>query len=265
MIGNIVFTQVLNQPTVPIDGANNGLSYNASTDNFVLGQDVGDTGNPAFLLSSREIPYTAGTTLRLTNLLFASTNILMGGQLGGRISLGINGRAGAVPTLLLNNDTNTTYKQWFFESSPQIDAAGMLQLIDQTGLFFIMNRQLASISAPFQMYQRVLNKTVSGGLALNADRSRAVITNQGAAGNIVITLPTIVATTIQWPEYTFTDVSGLTITIAAPGGVTIRVGAVVSPAGGTVTNTAIGDSVRLQYLGNNNWQAISVVGNWVTP
>jgi hypothetical protein len=60
---------------MPTVGADNGVSIDTGSSNVVLGQDVGDPGNPAILLSPREIP-TAGNDVLMTgtgNLLLNKT------------------------------------------------------------------------------------------------------------------------------------------------------------------------------------------------
>ncbi len=261
--GNITFTGVNTVPDT-VQGANNGLSINTATSFVVLGQNVGAPGNPALMATNREIPYAGGTVLRITNLSVGGADIQFGGIYAGRTSLQINGGNASVPSLLLNNVSATTNKLWYFEATTVGDPAGRFVLNDNTGNFFIMNRQLASISAPFHMMQKVLNTAVNLAMALVTQRSRHVITNIGAAGNIIITLPAIVATTPQWPEFTFVDIVGTTLTIQAGAGVTIQAGAVVSPAGGTITGNAFA-TIRLQAISATQWVAIAFTGAWVTP
>lgn len=44
----------------------------------------------------------------------------------------------------------------------------------------------------------------------------------------------------------------------------IRIGSLITSSGGTVTSTAIGDSLTLRYrLSSLTWEATSVIGNWI--
>ncbi len=258
--GNITYTGVQGNPPAAVLGANNGLSVDALSSFVVLGQNVGAVGNPAFMLSNREIPYTAAQLI-FTNLLAAGSDLRVGNVSAGRTTLKINGLAGGVATIWMTHSGATTYRDWQWEATTA--DTGRLVLNDNVGNFFIMNRNLASMSAPLHVYHNVLDNAINFAIALNTTRPRYVLTNRGAAGNIIITLPAV--GTLRWPEFTFTSVNGFLITIQAPAGVTIRIGAIVSAAGGTVTNTGIGDSVRLQALSLTEWQATAMVGAWVTP
>jgi len=57
--GNITFTGVQGNTAPAVLGANNGVSVDSGTSFVVLGQNVGAVGDPAALLSAREIPINA--------------------------------------------------------------------------------------------------------------------------------------------------------------------------------------------------------------
>lgn len=58
------------------------------------------------------------------------------------------------------------------------------------------------------------------------------------------------------------DTAGAVV-VDAPGTQLIRLGSSVTSAGGTLTSTAIGDSLTLRYrTSNTTWHAVSSVGNW---
>lgn len=60
------------------------------------------------------------------------------------------------------------------------------------------------------------------------------------------------------------DTAGAVV-VDAPGTQLIRLGNSVTSAGGTMTSTAIGDSLTLRYrTSNTTWHAVSSTGNW-TP
>jgi len=122
------------------------------------------------------------------------------------------------------------------------------------------------MTAPFFFAMPLLDVAAGPyGVAANVDRSRRLFTNRGAAGNILFTLPALVSA-LFLPDYTFTTVNAFTITIQAPAGMTVRIGNIVSAVAGTVTSAGgQGTSVRLKMLSATEWQAIAVVGAWVTP
>jgi hypothetical protein len=260
--GNIIFQGINNNLSFLLNGARNGLSYDVNTNYFVLGNNVGDPLNPSQLSSNREIKYSA---FRLIFQGFAANNQVYIGALDfGFQGIKITGTNALNGNLWMRNADAATYKDWRIESNTA--DTGQLMFNDSVGNFFFLNRNTSSLAAPLHCFQKVRDTAVNLVLSLTGAgivRPRHVITNRGAAGNIIITLPTVVALP-QFPEYTFTDIVGTTITIQAPAGVTIRIGAVISPAGGTVTGAAF-STVRLQAISTTEWVAISVVGVWVTP
>jgi hypothetical protein len=258
--GNIGYT--IPAATGPgASGARNGDSTNGGF--VVLGQNVGEAGNPAALLSTREIPYSA-LEIVLKNLATANTDFRMGLVSAGRIGLKINGLAGAIATFWMTNAGAGTYKDWQWEAVTS--GNGELILNDQVGNFFRMSRDFSSISTPFYFAMPLLDVAATPyNVAANVDRSRRLFTNRGAAGVIVFNLPGLVSA-LFLPDYTFTTVNAFAITLTAPAGMTIRVGAVVSAVAGTITSAGgPGTSIRLKMLNGTDWQAIAVVGAWVTP
>ncbi len=60
------------------------------------------------------------------------------------------------------------------------------------------------------------------------------------------------------------DTAGAVV-LDAPANNFIRIGAVITSSGGTMTSTAIGDSVTLRYrLSSLTWEAVSVIGTWLS-
>lgn len=59
--------------------------------------------------------------------------------------------------------------------------------------------------------------------------------------------------------------TGSTLTITAAGTQRIRIGTLLSSAGGTATNTLQGDSIQLVYRSaNDTWEAVTgVIGTWI--
>jgi hypothetical protein len=243
----------------PIAGAQNGNSINAAGF-VVLGNNIGEAGNPAAFSSTREINVINNTnTLQMIDGL-GNIVTLSNAQFTTWWGLKIIGNT-KLPVIQLQNLNAATWKEWRIDISTT--NGGEFGISDTTGSIMRLSRLLGSFSSPMFMFQNVLDFTVNTGIVVTAIRPRAVLTNRGAPGIITFTLPS--ATAILWPEYTFNVVAGFAVTIQAPAGVTIRVGAVVSPAGGTITGAAVGSSVRLQQLNATEWQAIAVVGAWVTP
>ncbi len=59
------------------------------------------------------------------------------------------------------------------------------------------------------------------------------------------------------------DTSGAVV-LDAPALNFIRLGALITSSGGTITSTSIGDSVTLRYrLSTLTWEATSIIGTWV--
>ena len=86
-----------------VTAANNGLSLNGTT--VVLGQDVGQAGDPAILLSEREVP-TAGNALNLRGSVTANgTNSIRFIQ--GDITLFGDSAAGQAPGIIINDNAPT--------------------------------------------------------------------------------------------------------------------------------------------------------------
>jgi len=267
-MGNVQFNGINGSSPAAVLGANNGLSVNGLSSFVVLGQDVGEAGDPAVLLSAREIPINAFAVRFRTN---AAGQYLRIGQFPTNASFAgfgceSNSAAGRAGIFYINDAAAASALNplWFMTVS-----AGEFQLNDSTGLFLRLTRlatagTFGSLSAKLHMYHPVQDFAVSTVISNTVHRPRTVMTNRGAAGVITFTLPNFNAA-VTFADYTFTIVAAFGIIIQAPGGVTIRIGAVVSPAGGTVSAAAVGDSVRLMQLNATEWQAVAMVGAWATP
>lgn len=260
--GNIVFSPISNAPAL-VTGANNGVSLNAG--NVVLGQDVGAIGNPAFMSNNREIPYLGNRYLQFQNLSNPTDGyIRIGTPFPGRTTILVRGNNFIVPGFAVQNDAGTVHKTWLIEAATLGDPDGYLAITDQIGLIVTIKRAQTTFSSQVTAFTTVRDSAVNLAIALPADRSRIVFTNRGAAGVITFSLPAFNGVSI-WADYTFTIVAAFGIIIQAPAGVTIRIGGVVSPAGGTVSAGAVGDTVKLLQISATEWQAVSVVGAWATP
>lgn len=98
----------------------------------------------------------------------------------------------------------------------------------------------------------------TGNYTVLSTDSPSTFTNEGAAGQVILTLPTAVA--------------GLTITayvqaaqnlrVLATGSETVRVGATVSGAAGYAEAATVGNALTLRAINATEWVAISNVGTW---
>ena len=250
--GSISFTGNNSNGGPGAAGARNGLSTNSGF--VVLGQNVGEAGNPAILTSIREIPYNTFAVIyqspTTNNIEIGNTSILPV-----RTSILIRGNTASLPCIGLTNTNALVNPLWRFEAS----SADEFQLYDSTGLFFRMNRTLASISAPMNMWKVVQDNNANVIFTGIIPRSRTVMTNRGAGANVTFTI----AGAFIGYEYTFIVVAGFSIIIQAPGGITLRNGALVTAPGGTLTGAAVGSSIRLILISATEWVAIAVIGAWV--
>jgi hypothetical protein len=248
----------------------NGLSQDGSGQ-YVLGQDVGAAGDPAILTSHREIFLNAFRLRLRTNAAGQYLNIGQYPTNASFAGFGVEANsAGGKQGIFYINDAapaSAGSNLWFMTV-----ANGEFQLNDNTGLFWRMTRtaiagSFGSISAKLHMYHPVIDSAVDIGIGpLTGIRSRCVLTNRGATAGVIFTLPAFNAA-ITFFDITFAVVSpsGHAIRVQAPAGVTIRIGSILSAAGGTVTSTSNGDSVRLINLNATEWQAVAVVGSWTSP
>ena len=100
-LGDLAYTEPSPQQAGALLGANNGLSKSTLTPNTaVLGQDQGQAGNPAQLLSNRDIPLNGFMVQMLQTL---GTDFLQ--FLQGQILIDGTSGAGVVPTFGMNDQT----------------------------------------------------------------------------------------------------------------------------------------------------------------
>ena len=91
-----------------------------------------------------------------------------------------------------------------------------------------------------------------------AGESMELYTNEGAGGNADFSLPTAVTGL----TFTFCVQEAKPLNITANTGDTIRIGASVSAAAGTITSSTIGSCVTLTAINITEWFATSSVGTW---
>lgn len=90
---------------------------------------------------------------------------------------------------------------------------------------------------------------------------RSVFTNEGAAGQVIWTLPTAAAAPVGY-DFTFIVQAAQNVRIVAAAGDTIRIAGSVSAAAGRIDNATIGGTVRLVSINATEWIAVAVNGTW---
>jgi hypothetical protein len=255
-------------------GARNGLSTNGGF--VVLGQNVSEAGDPAILLNIREIPYPNLTYLQFKNTAVPAALIQIGNVLGFATTVGINiegNEPGKTPLIILNDKgaTSPTNGLWSLQSQNDSlstnDSLGFIQRWTRSATILqtsFRNNMSAWFRGFIWGYLPIFDSNV--GVVINlttqGQQSRSLVTNRGAAAAVTFTLP---AFTVVGIDYSFMVVAAFNVVIQAPAGITIRIGNLVSAAGGTVTGNTVGSCVRLINISSTEWVALSVVGTWVTP
>lgn len=93
---------------------------------------------------------------------------------------------------------------------------------------------------------------------LTADNTGGSFSNDGATGLVTFHLPAAQANLI----YTFVCNDADGIAIDAAGTNTIRIGTIVSSAGGVATSTQVGSVLTLSGVNDSEWSATTVIGVW---
>ena len=105
--------------------------------------------------------------------------------------------------------------------------------------------------------------TINSVVYTNQAGSTSVTADSGSFSTAAITL-TLPAAPAQGDLVEFVCTTANPLIIDAPSTHLIRIGTLVTSAGGTVTSTAIGDSITLRYrTSDTTWYATSVIGTWV--
>jgi len=108
-------------------------------------------------------------------------------------------------------------------------------------------------------FQRVVApKAANYAMNIEGDNFK-VFTNEGASAPITYTLPTNPTAGLT---YTLYVQSSNGISIHASLGTTIRIGANVTPAGGTISSTSVGNALTLVAINNTEWIATSYTMPW---
>jgi hypothetical protein len=254
-------------------GARNGLSTNGGF--VVLGQNVGEAGNPAILINIREIPYPNATYLAFQNTAVANARITIGVYPGNNSTSCINiegDEPTKTPILVLNDKgaTSPTNGLWSLQSQNNSfsvnDTLGFMSQWTRSATLLQLSHRLNMshlLRGFLWAWRPVLDSAVNLAISITTlgQEPRTNITNRGAAAAVTFTLPA----SVIGIEYSFMVVAAFNLVILAPAGVTIRIGNLVSAAGGTVTGNTIGSCVRITNISATEWVALSVVGTWVTP
>lgn len=106
-------------------------------------------------------------------------------------------------------------------------------------------------------------ETINSVIFTDQGSSVAVTQDSGSFATAAITLTTPAAPG-QGHELIFVCTTSSTLVIAASGTQLIRLGSLISSAGGSATSTSIGDSITLRYrTADTTWYAVSSIGTWV--
>lgn len=105
--------------------------------------------------------------------------------------------------------------------------------------------------------------TINSVIFTDLGGSASVPRDSGSFATAAITL-TLPAAAQQGELLEFVCTTASALVVDAPGTDLIRIGTLVTSAGGTATSTAIGDSLTLRYrAADTTWYATSVIGTWV--
>lgn len=105
--------------------------------------------------------------------------------------------------------------------------------------------------------------TINSVVFTNQGSSTSVTSDSGSFATAAITLTTPAAPA-QGEELVFVCTTANALVVDAASTHLIRIGSLVTSAGGTATSTAIGDSLTLRYrAADTTWYATSVIGTWL--
>jgi hypothetical protein len=287
-------------PFVNVEGARNGLSLD--TDDFVvLGQDVGEAGDPAALISNREIPLVGsfisflrsiGLSIQISDngiILFAADtpelvginemkiDVLTHQQVdtpsSGGYELGNSNGGGSLLIQITPSGLDPTNAGFMIRCDTSVAVKSLIWYLNGGlgigGDDFLNNGNETGISVDGAItgQKLVVIKTAPYNLDNRFDAGK-VITNTGAAGLTVLQLPqaaTVSADAYGYFDFYVDNANG--IQLVAAGTDTINIGPSSSSGGGTCTALTAGNTIRLQLLnpGANpaKWVAMFQVGTWV--
>lgn len=241
-------------PGAAVLGVNNGLSLSTLAPlTGVLGQDAGQVGNPAALLTDRQIPadnqsifFTCDTALgSSTQIAFTEPDFLFA-VIAHLRYLGLGSGVG----FQIVYDINTTGE------AAQIN-------FSNNGTILFTSNTLSTGSQNFQFLGSLTNKRFNSAetanFVLSSGFSGATHTNLGAGAPITGSLPANPEVG-EFHTFYIQNVNG--ITIQAAGIHTITINTLVTAPGGSVNSIVVGSAVTLEYMDNNEWNATSALGTW---
>lgn len=261
-------------PPFDLDSAENGLSVDTVTRRIILGQPFGAAGNPAALIMDTEVPL-AGRRLNFFDTAAGSAFEFFGSFLSGTFNGGGGysavdaggeniGIATGVGVSQLS--THTATMQFYlgggttFHQNTGIGDPGANNLLfdfSNVGIG-VMGVARLNVDGAITGDYWVEPPTANPQPVNAAQNKDFVFTNEGA-GAQQFDLPAAVAGL----RFTFYNQDPGNTVVMAGAGDTLRIGALVTAAGGTVTSTAVGDSVTFQAINSTEWVAVAVVGTWV--
>ena len=253
--------------------ANNGLSVDAVTGRIVLGNNVGSV--LATLLSNRVIPMGGfnilfdggapnGVRINSTNIVVTSGNSIAFRAIN-TLGTVIGDMAIDTANLGLALFCGSTARGVFIWNN-SVPLRGNVRIGTFPALASQNNGALLQVDGPVTKEKFISPQAASPVAVSAANDKDKIFTNEGAGGAIQCNLPlaTVSAFSGGVPlGFYVQNVNGIVLQAAA--GDTIRIGGVVSPAGGTVSSAVVGSFVRIVPINATEWVAISVVGAWVTP
>lgn len=276
-------------PPFAAGSADNGLSV-APAGEIVLGNNVGQAGDPARLLSDREIVMGANPFAIILNdpLQFASTRMDGGnisvsesqGFLSATISanstsgmasaiVAANATNGGIATLMVDADADnfTINTQGTGSISFRVGAISVWSISTSTFFTQIGPTLVSPNGATLQVSGTLTNRALLAGVgagATNIDRdldSGKLFFNSAAA---TLNLPNMAAANLRTGfniRVNIFNAGG--ITIQANAGQVIRFGSLVTSAGGTLSSTDVGAYVRIYLIDSGTWVTETFNGAWV--
>lgn len=243
-------------------GAANGLSLD-NINRAVLGQNVGEAGNPAALLNDREIPVNPGA-LTFQDLAFPENKVKIGDNGFGTFQFKVEGDSvnASLPVVIISDlDPGFTTEWRIYAQGGQLlidENISAINVITFTPAFVRCDVQLRC-PAGISYNQTVINNAISAVILSGISTSGQINTNSGAAGAIVLTLPV----PILGSTYKFYVAAAFNLTIQATAGVAIRNGALLKAAPGNLVNNVIGSFITLVAMDATTWVAESQSGGWI--
>jgi hypothetical protein len=223
-------------------GGDAGLTYNKTADILSV---AGAYYAPNGASSTPSFSFTNATAY---GLYYASN----------RLHLSANGVAVAIGSAFVKTKAANQY-QWSGSSDPTGSAdTGMGRSAAGVGIVTDGSTGIGAMLAKNPQAAKTANYTV---LVTDSNTS---FRNTGAAGAVALSLPTPVEGTIFRAYVTAAQTFGFTATSSA----TIRDGATVSAANGTITSNTVGDYVELEAISTTAWMVVrkggASGGTWTT-